>query len=162
MAANLTFAEPVTWDRTKPYETNLIVFVGRKAYTALQNIPANTDITNTTYWKETGVPNSGDISNLESDVNTLKTTVGNQNSGLVKNVADNTSDISSLETTVGNSSSGLVKSVADNASDISALEATVGNASAGLVKDVADNTSDINSLESDMDNVKFTLYTPTN
>ena len=162
MTASLTFADPVDWNQSRTYEVNMIVFVGRKAYTALQNVPANIQITNTAYWKETGVPGAGDISNLESDVSTLKTAVGNQNSGLVKDVADNTSDISSLETTVGNSSSGLVKSVADNTSDISSLESTIGNASAGLVKDVADNANNIDSLESDMDNVKFTLYTPTN
>lgn len=49
MANKLTFAVPVTWDQSRAYEVNLIVFVGRKAYTALQNVPANTPITNTQY-----------------------------------------------------------------------------------------------------------------
>ena len=95
MASTLTFADPVTWDRTKTYEVNLIVFVGRKAYTALKNVPANTAIDNTEYWKETGVPNSGDISALES-------VVGNSSAGLVKDVADNTNDIDSLESDMDN------------------------------------------------------------
>lgn len=137
MASKLTFAVPVTWSQSNTYEANMIVFIGRKAYTALQNVPANTPITDAQYWKETGVPDAGDISDLESDVQALQTVIGDSNQGLVKDVADNSNNISSLETTVGNSSSGLVKSVADN-------------------------TSDINSLESDMDNVKYTLYTPTN
>ena len=54
--------------------------------------------------------------------NAVATTVGDANSGLVKDVADNASDISSLETTVGDASSGLVKDVADNASAITALD----------------------------------------
>ena len=98
----LIFAKPVTWDKSKSYLKDNIVFVGRAAYTALQNVPSNVEITNTTYWKETGVPNSSDISNLESDVSSLKTTVGNQNSGLVKDVADNTSDIDDLESDMDN------------------------------------------------------------
>ena len=201
----LKFANPVTWNQSSTYQANTIVFNGRDAYTSLQNVPANTALTNTSYWKKTGVPSSSEIDGIESDVNGLKTTVGNQNSGLVKAVADNTGDISSLETTVGNSSSGLVKAVADNtgdignlkstvgnnssglvhdvsslqttvgnsssglvkavadnSGDISALQGTVGNSSSGLVKDVADNSTDIDNLENDMDNVKYTLYTPTN
>lgn len=98
----LIFAKPVTWSKARSYLKDNIVFVGQAAYTALQNVPSNIEITNTTYWKKTGVPNSGDISNLESDVSALKTTVGNQNSGLVKDVADNTSDIDDLETDMDN------------------------------------------------------------
>ena len=49
---------------------------------------------------------SGDISEIEAAVEALETTVGDSESGLVKDVAD-------LETTVGDSESGLVKDVAD-------------------------------------------------
>ena len=71
-----------------------------------------------------GGGDSADISELENAVDALETTVGDAESGLVKDVAD-------LATTVGDAESGLVKDVAD-------LETTVGDAESGLVKDVAD------------------------
>ena len=61
---------------------------------------------------------------LVKDVADLQTTVGDNSAGLVKDVGD-------LQTTVGDNSAGLVKDVAD-------LGTTVGDNSAGLVKDVAD------------------------
>ena len=70
-------------------------------------------------------------SGLVKDVADLQTTVGDNTAGLVKDVADNASDISALQTTVGDNTAGLVKDVAD-------LQTTVGDASSGLVKDVAD------------------------
>lgn len=64
------------------------------------------------------------------------------------------SKVATLESTVGNSQSGLVKELADlttkvngNSSNIESLQTTVGNASSGLVKDV-------NSLKTDMTTVK--------
>lgn len=79
------------------------------------------------------------IEQLQEDVNTLKTTVGDNNSGLVKNVND-------LQTTVGDVQSGLIK-------DVDVLELTVGDNSSGLVKDVntlksfvPDYASDVNKL----------------
>ena len=53
-----------------------------------------------------GGGDSADISELENAVDALETTVGDSESGLVKDVAD-------LETTVGDAESGLVKDVAD-------------------------------------------------
>ena len=60
---------------------------------------------------------------MVTDINNLKTTVGDSSNGLVK-------DITSLKTTVGNSSSGIVK-------DVTSLKNTVGSSSSGIVKDVA-------------------------
>ena len=71
-----------------------------------------------------GGGDSGDISELETAVEALESTVGDSDSGLVKDVAD-------LATTVGDSDSGLVKDVAD-------LATTVGDSESGIVKDVAD------------------------
>lgn len=174
----LAFAKPVQWNKANYYREDTIVFNGRKSYTALQDVPANIEITNSSYWQETGVPSINEFNTIETDVNSMKTTIGNQNSGLVKDVADNANSISMLETTVGDSNSGLVhdvdslentvgdansglvKNVSDNTNSISSIEITIGNSSSGLIKDIADNTSDIQNLESDMDNVKITLYTP--
>ena len=156
----LAFAKPVQWNKANYYREDTIVFNGRKSYTALQDVPANIEITNSSYWQETGVPSINEFNTIETDVNSMKTTIGNQNSGLVKDVADNANSISMLETTVGDSNSGLVHDVSDNTNSISSIEITIGNSSSGLIKDIADNTSDIQNLESDMDNVKITLYTP--
>ena len=64
-----------------------------------------------------------DDSAVTSRLDTLETTVGNGESGLVKDVADNAANIAELQTTVGDDASGLVKDVADNASAIAALQA---------------------------------------
>jgi hypothetical protein len=87
------------------------------------------------------------LDTAEGDIDALETAVGDANSGLVKDVADNASDIDALETAVGDANSGLTKAVADNASDIDALETAVGDANSGLVKDVAENTAAIADLQ---------------
>ncbi len=74
----------------------------------------------------------GRVGDVEGKVTTLKTTVGDASSGLVK-------DVATLKTTVGDASSGLVK-------DVTALETTVGDASSGLVKDVNDLRNQGNTL----------------
>jgi hypothetical protein len=95
----------------------------------------------------------GDVAaGFTTDIATLKKVVGDDNSGLVKALADansaistNTGDISTLkqsvedlQTAVGNAESGLTKTVADHTTAISELKTTVGDSSKGLVKDVAD------------------------
>lgn len=54
-----------------------------------------------------------------ADISALETTVGDENSGLVK-------DVNALKTTVGNSDSGLVKDVAANKTAIGS-ESTEGS-----------------------------------
>ena len=100
MAASLTFATPVEWNINTAYEINMIVFVGKKAYTAVQNVPTGIQITNTAYWSETGVPyvDLEDIrthlNNLDTDVDNLETSV----SGLDTRVTTNSGNIASLTT----------------------------------------------------------------
>lgn len=80
--------------------------------------------------------NDAELENIPSlieEVNTLESTVGDADSGLVKYVSD-------LRTTVGNDSYGLVKSVDD-------LENTVGDDTDGLVKDVTDIGTDVSILQ---------------
>ena len=64
------------------------------------------------------------VGKSETDIGTLKTTVGDSSKGLVKDTAD-------LKAAVGDSSKGLVKDTAD-------LKAAVGDSSKGLVKQVSD------------------------
>jgi len=103
----------------------------------------------------------GDIAaGFTTDIGALKTAVGDENSGLVKAMADaqaaiegNDDDIAALqeaveklETAVGDANSGLVKAMADAVARIDALEEAVGDAESGLVADVADLTTKVNSL----------------
>ena len=60
MADTLTFAVPIEWSKTTAYEQNIIVFVGKRAYTSLKAVPSGVEITDTSYWAETGVFNVTD------------------------------------------------------------------------------------------------------
>ena len=72
----LSFANPFVWDITATYTANEVVYASGKTYTALQAVPANTQITNTTYWAETG-PRIGKIDANANDINTLEENVDN-------------------------------------------------------------------------------------
>ena len=116
MATSLTFAVPVNWSSSQTYEVNMIVFVGKKAYTALQNVPTGIDIENTAYWAETGVPYV-DVSDIRTALNALDTEI-NGTGGLDDQVTQakldiiaNANSITTLTTRLNN--------------DILALEAEV-------------------------------------
>lgn len=85
MASTLTFAVPVEWSSSRKYEINNIVFIGKKAYTALQDVPTGIEITNTAYWSETGVP-FVDLSDIRAKLNEIDLQMG-----------ENTSDISTAQ-----------------------------------------------------------------
>lgn len=109
MANSLTFATPVEWNINTAYEVNMIVFVGKKAYTAIQNVPTGIQITNTAYWSETGVPyvDLEDIrthlNNLDSDVSDLDTAVD----GLDSRVTTNSGNIATLTQGLANAVTAL-------------------------------------------------------
>ena len=48
------FADPIDWDSTKTYEPLTVVYHQGNSYTSRQYVPAGIDITNSTYWAETG------------------------------------------------------------------------------------------------------------
>lgn len=82
MADTLTFAVPVEWSKTTAYEQNIIVFVGKRAYTSLKAVPTGVEITDTSYWAETGVPQGSDTTQLKADIETLKENVSTLQSDL--------------------------------------------------------------------------------
>ena len=89
----------------------------------------------------------GSIDGVSGRVDTLETTVGDAESGLVKDVAtlktsSSSADqkIAALENTVGDSTKGLVKDVADNASAIATLNGD--ESTAGSVKKAVKDASD--------------------
>lgn len=87
-----------------------------------------------------------------TDIAALKQAVGDENSGLVKALADANTAISTnsgnittlqqaiaaLQTAVGDINSGLTKTVNDHTTKIGALETVVGDSTSGLVKKVND------------------------
>lgn len=125
MANKLTFAVPVEWSSQTAYEVNMIVFVGKRAYTAIQNVPVGTEITNTAYWVETGVPDidvqalRDAIAAVAGAVDSLETTV----SGIDSRVTTNSGNIATLTT-------GLATAQAQ----IHSAQATIDNIMVSLYK----------------------------
>ena len=100
MPNSLTFAVPVEWSDARAYEENTIVFVGKRAFTALQSVPTGTAITNTTYWAETGVPFL-DVSDIRSKLNELEGEVDANTAAISTantNITTNANAITSLNT----------------------------------------------------------------
>lgn len=92
--------------------------------------------------------NTGNIADNALAITGLQNTVGNSNSGLVKDVADNASAITSLQTTVGDNNSGLVKNVTD-------LQTQAGDSA--LTTEAQTLTSAINELDSDIGTLRTDL-----
>lgn len=104
MASTLTFAVPVEWSSSRKYEINNIVFIGKKAYTALQDVPTGIEITNTAYWSETGVP-FVDLSDIRAKLNELDLQVDENASDISTAQADivtNANNITQLTTRLNN------------------------------------------------------------
>lgn len=113
---------------------------------------------------------------INEDIEDLQSTVGDADSGLVKDVATNTSaieginnviediqsdigdnglagrvsqneeDIDDLQAAIGDADSGLAKAVAD-------LQTTVGDTNSGLVKTVAEHTSALTAIDDIQDDI---------
>ena len=100
MEDTLTFAVPVEWSKSAAYEQNIIVFVGKRAYTSLKAVPSGVEITDTSYWAETGVPQGSDTTQLKADIETLKGNVSTLQSDLSttnSNVTANNNAITSIK-----------------------------------------------------------------
>lgn len=109
MSASLTFAVPVTWDNTRTYEINNIVFVGKRAYTAIQDVPTGIAITNESYWIETGVPDI-DVSALEAQITAISATVTQNTADIAtntSNITTNANNITALTTRLNNAVSSI-------------------------------------------------------
>lgn len=75
-----------------------------------------------------------DIADLKTRVSALETTVGDANSGLVK-------DVNTLKSVVGNENSGLVKQVNTNTSDIADLKAIDAGTRLTNLENILNNSS---------------------
>lgn len=72
------FADPTEWDNTKAYESLTIVLHEGNSYTSRQAVPVGADISNETYWAETGNYNAQvetyrkEVLAVESGLNEIK------------------------------------------------------------------------------------------
>lgn len=113
MASSLTFAIPVNWTSNRTYEINMIVFVGKKAYTALKDVPTGVEITNTEYWSETGVPYV-DLSSIRSKLNELEQDIigiEGDIDGLDTRITTNSGNIATLTTNLQTVTTNLANAV---------------------------------------------------
>lgn len=104
MANSLTFAVPVEWNKTTAYEINNIVFIGKQAYTAIQDVPTGIEITNTAYWSETGVPYV-DLTSIRNKLNELESDMDDAQSDITQaqsDIVSNANNITSLNTRLTN------------------------------------------------------------
>lgn len=113
MASTLTFAIPVEWSNTRAYEINNIVFIGKKAYTALQDVPTGIEITNESYWSETGVP-FVDLSDIRAKLNELDLEVD-----------ANTTDIATAQADIITNANNITQVSSRLSSAVSEIESTV-------------------------------------
>ena len=109
MANTLTFSVPVEWSKYAAYEQNMIVFVGKRAYTSLKAVPAGVEITDTSYWAETGVLKGSDTTQLKADIETLQSDLSTTNS----NVTANSNAITSIRQDIANAQL-LIESLIDD------------------------------------------------
>lgn len=71
-----TFAVPFQWSALNTYDANDVVYNLGKTYTALQAVPANTLLTDTDYWEETG-PRVGAIQTNTDNIAENSTNIDN-------------------------------------------------------------------------------------
>lgn len=84
------------------------MFVGKRAYTSLKAVPTGIEITDTSYWAETGVPKGSDTTQLKADIETLKGNVSKLQSDLSttnSNVTANNNAITSIRQDIANAQS---------------------------------------------------------
>lgn len=118
MASSLTFAVPVEWSINTAYEVNMIVFVGKKAYTAIQNVPTGVQITNTEYWSETGVPYV-DLQDIRTHLNNIDDEIDG--------LDDSVSDIDGRVTTNSGNIATLTQGLSDAVTALNNATATINN-----------------------------------
>lgn len=110
MAATLTFAVPVEWDSQRTYEINTIVFIGKRAFTAIQDVPTGIAIDNTSYWAETGVPDL-DVSDIRAKLNSLESDIdalGTDVSGIDTRVTTNSGNIATITSQLADATTNLL------------------------------------------------------
>lgn len=114
---------------------------------------AQTSIGNvkTDLYGSSGSASSPQTGSLKKNLEEVKTTVGDNNSGLVKNLNDTSTNITNVKTdlygTNGTASNPQTNSLKKNLQNV---KSTVGDANSGLVKDLNTASSNISTVQTDM------------
>ena len=87
------------WSNIKSYEPLTIVNYGNNSYTSKRPVPVGIAPTNSEYWALTGNYN-GQISNLQNEIDTLRTDVQGEIDTLTANVGTITEDVAEVTTAI--------------------------------------------------------------
>lgn len=85
------FADPLDWDSSKTYEPLTVVYYQGNSYTSRQYVPAGIDITNSTYWAQTGNYNA-QIEQYRAEVQSFDDRISDNTDA----IEDNTDAISAI------------------------------------------------------------------
>ncbi len=117
------FADPIDWDSTKTYEPLTIVYYQGNSYTSKQSVPAGINITNESYWAETGNYNA-QIEAYRQEVQAYNSRIEAMEEGLPVTDFDSTSTVSdaidSLNTSINSIEDALPISEFDSTNTVDA------------------------------------------
>lgn len=143
--------ESIEWDNSSPYEPLTVVLNQGNSYTSRQYVPAGVDITNQTYWANTGNYNA-QIEQYRQEVQNLQDDVQNNTSDISEvkeDVQTNTTDIGQLKTSIKE----LETNVQTNTTDISEVKESVQTNTTAIEQietNVQTNTNDISEIKANM------------
>lgn len=148
------FAEPLQWDATRTYEPLTVVLYQGNSFTSRQAVPANIDISNTTYWAQTGNYNAqieqyrAEVQTFDGRITANATAISNEATARQNADATLSQSITNEATARQNADSALAQDItaeetarqnADNALSqaISAEQTARQNADTSLASDIS-------------------------
>ena len=91
------FAEPLEWDKTKAYEPLTIVLHQGNSYTSRQYVPVGVELTNESFWAETGNYNA-QVEQYRQEVKTFDGRITANADAIVKEKEDRTAAVTAEKT----------------------------------------------------------------
>lgn len=113
------FADPLEWDSTQSYEPLTVVYHQGNSYTSRQAVPAGIEITNNTYWAQTGNYNA-QIEQYRAEVAAYDARI----TANADNIASEATTRASADTAIRNE---LGADIADNTDAIEAIQDAIEN-----------------------------------
>lgn len=127
------FADPIDWDATRTYEPLTVVLYQGNSYTSRQYVPANINISNTTYWAQTGNYNAQveqyrtEVQNFSSRLSDAEEDASDALAATVVNAADIDALETSFSTTLSRMNSSVVNCNTVNNGVIQYTNELIGN-----------------------------------
>ena len=121
------FADPLQWDNARTYEPLTIVQHQGNSYTSRQSVPIGIDITNESYWSQTGNYNA-QIEQYRQEVQSFDARITKNASDITTandSIAAETTRATAKETELQEGISDVRSTATTNKSDIASLETTV-------------------------------------